>query len=567
MRLFLHILSYKIRAVFNATFDLQAVPIIRGLGSLVVFGAFAYGAFAFGHNVTAYVLGETRTGLYLYHRFISMMLFVFFMAVNMGNIIVSYSTLYRSAEVSFFMTKPIPHATVFFHKFLDNFFYSSTTLFLVAFAVILGYGTYFGHPWYFYGGTLVFVIIPFMFLAALIAVIVLMGIMRLAGRFGFRTVMGGLFTVYFGFIVLFFRSSNPVRLIERVNRFYPNVDGYLSQLDPGFLSYLPSHWVAEYLFFMARGEVSRAFASAGLLLSATLALFGLVMIVAVRYYYRSWLVSLAIQASGAAPYDPSKLAFIDLRASGWLRGKLEALLKKEYLTFVREPSQMIHLVVMVVLTGLFVLSVGNLNLRVRVTEIQLVTYLVLYAFGGFLVSSVALRFVFPSISLEGRAFWVLRSAPVRPEYLVALKFVLGFIVVFGLSLVVSLASNLPFARFSGRISILPWFGAFSAFWMSAAVVALNLGLGGFFALYTERNPIRIASTQGATLTFLATIVFLFALVVIILYPLSRYFEFLFIFRPFERSLVVLPGTIFGMLSAAVVGVSAAVAVYSVRRDL
>ncbi len=567
MSLFLHILRFKIRSFINATFDLRSVPLIRGFGSLLVFAAFAYGAYAFGNNITTYVLDSTRTGLYLFHRFISMMLFVFFVAVNMGNIIVSYSTLYRSAEVSYFMTKPIPHVTVFLHKFLDNFFYSSTTLFLVAFAVILGYGTYFGYPWYFYVGTLLFVIVPFMFLAALVAVLVLMAIMRLAGRFGFRTVMGGLFTLYFGFVVLFFRSSNPVQLIERVNRFYPNVDSYLSQLDPGFLSYLPSHWVSEYLFFLARGEVERGLSSAALLLCTVVALFGLVMLLASKFYYRSWLVSLAIQASGSAPYDPEKLGLVDFRANGLLRGKLEALLKREYLTFVREPSQLIHLIVMVILTGLFVVSIGNLNLRVRVTDIQLVTYLVLYAFGGFLISSVALRFVYPALSLEGNAFWVVRSAPVRPEYLVALKLVIGFVLVFGLALVVSLASNLPFTRFSGRLPILPWFGVFSAFWMSLAVVSLHLGLGGFFALYSEKNPIRIASTQGATLTFLATIVFLFALLLIILYPLSRYFEFLFIFRPFERSLVVLPGTVFGMLSAAVAGTSFAIAVRAVRRDL
>jgi len=567
MKLFLHILRYKYRSFLNATFDLRSVPMIRGFASLLVFGTFAFGAYFFGHSITAYVLDQTRTGLYLYHRFISMMLFVFFVAVNMGNIIVSYSTLYRSAEVAYFMTKPIPHVTVFLHKFLDNFFYSSTTLFLVAFAVIVGYGTYFDYPWYFYGGTLLFVVIPFMFLAALVAVLVLMAVMKLAGKYGFRTVMGGLFVLYFGFVVAFFRSSNPVRLIERVNRFYPNVDEYLSQLDPGFLSYLPSHWVSEYLFFLARGEVERGLSSAALLLVTVVALFVIVMFLASKFYYRSWLVSLAIQASASAPYDPHKLGLVDFRADGWLKGKFEALVKREYLMFVREPSQLIHLVVMVVLAGLFVLSIGNLNLRLRVTEIQLLTYLVLYAFGGFLVSSVALRFVFPAVSLEGMSFWVVRSAPVRPEYLVALKFVLGFILVFGLSLVVSLASNLPFARFSGRMPLLPWFGAFSAWWMSMAVVSLNLGLGGFFAVYAEKNPIRIASTQGATLTFLATIVFLFVLVVIVLYPLSRYFEFLFIFRPFERSLVILPGTLFGMLSAAVVGVSLSLAVRSVKRDL
>jgi len=220
-----------------------------------------------------------------------------------------------------------------------------------------------------------------------------------------------------------------------------------------------------------------------------------------------------------------------------------------------------------VLTGLFILSIGNLNLRVRVTEIQLVTYLVLYAFSGFLVSSIALRFVYPSISLEGKAFWVLRSAPISPRTLLAFKYGLAFVFVFLLSLAVSLATNVPFSRFSGRQPLLTWFGIFSSFWTAIAVVAINLGLGSYFMSFEEKNPIRIASTQGATLTFLVTLVFLFILVVVVIYPLSLYFESLFIFRQFDRWSIVAPGTIMGMLATAVTGVAFSIGLYSLRRDL
>ncbi len=567
MTLFLHILSYKFRSFLSATFDFRSVPLIRGIGSLLVFGGFAWGAYSLSFGITEYVLEETRTGLYLYHRFISMILFVFFMAVNLGNIIVSYSTLYKANDVIFFLTKPVPYLTVFIMKFLDNFFYSSATLFMVAFAVLAGYGAYFGYPWYFFLGVMVFVLIPFMFLAACLAVLILMGIMRIAGRIGFRTVMGGLFVLYFGFIIIFFRFSNPVRLIEQVNRFYPNVDAYLSRLEPGFLDYLPSHWVAEFLLSVAKGEVTGALLPALLLLGSVVLSFAFVLLVARRYYFNTWLTSLKIQAAGSAPYDPAKMNVVDFRRSGLLKGWAESLFKKEYLTFMREPSQVIHLIVMLVLTGLFALSISNLNLRVRVTDIQLVTYLVLYAFSGFLISSIALRFVYPSISLEGKAFWMLRSAPIPPRTILAFKYGLAFVIVFLLSLAVSVATNAPFSRFSGRQPMLPWFGVFNAFWTSIAVVAVNLGLGTYFMSFEEKNPIRIASTQGATLTFLVTLVFLFILLVVVIYPLSLYFESLFIFRPFDRWSIVAPGAIMGMISTAVAGVAFSIGLYALRRDL
>jgi hypothetical protein len=241
-----HIFHYKLLSFFKTAFDKRAVSIVRGVASSVVFCGFAYGAYTFAYSATRFLLEHTHTGLYLFHTFISMLLFVLFVAVNLGNIIVSYSTLYRSSEVSFLLTKPVPFTTIFILKFFDNFFYSSTTLFVITFMALFGYGSYFGYPWYFFAGVMLFVMIPFMFLSACLAVLILMAIMKLAGRIGFRKVMAGLFALYFFFIYLFFNSSNPITLVENVNRYYPRIDAYLSHTAPGYLQYLPNQWIAQF---------------------------------------------------------------------------------------------------------------------------------------------------------------------------------------------------------------------------------------------------------------------------------------------------------------------------------
>jgi hypothetical protein len=111
-----------------------------------------------------------------------------------------------------------------------------------------------------------------------------------------------------------------------------------------------------------------------------------------------------------------------------------------------------------------------------------------------------------------------------------------------------------------------WFGIFSAAWISLTTVSLNLGLGGYFANYSEKNPIRAASTQGATLTFLLTLVYLILLVVIIIVPLSSYFESLFIFKQFKTEIIVIPGTIFGIISYLLSVFGIIVGLRSMRRD-
>ncbi len=566
MGTFLHILKYKVLSFVKTTFDIRAVPIVRGIGSLLVFGGFASGAYILSHEITQYVLEVPRIGLFLFHRFIGMMLFVFFVSVNLGNIIVSYATLYRSPEVAYLLTKPVSYSTIFVLKFLDNFLYSSTTLFLVAFMVLVGYGTYFGYPWWGYVGLMVLVLIPFMFLSACLAVIILMTIMKIAGRIGFRRVMAILSGLYLIMVYMFFRFSNPIKLIEETAKYYPNIDINLAQLDPFFARFLPSQWVAEFLFFLSRGEFLRGLPMALLLLFVAAGMFVLCLLIANRFYYRSWLVTFQVQVESNQPKAHTKKKFFDFRSESVFSPVMESLLKKEYFTFFREPSQWIHLAVMMILILVFVSSIRGLNFILRVAELPALVYLVLYSFGGFLSASLALRFAFPMMSLEGGSFWALRSMPVRISKVYWTKFVIGFLLVLALGLLISYFSNKPFVRLTPANRMLLWFGLYSTFLISLTMTALNLGFGGYFVNYQERNPIRLASSQGATLTFLLTLIYLVLLVALFVFPLRGHFDAIFYRVPFNSAAIIPSLVVFSVLSAILVTVGIVVGQRSLRRD-
>jgi len=561
-----HIFHYKLLSFFKTAFDKRAVSIVRGVASSVVFCGFAYGAYTFAYSATRFLLEHTHTGLYLFHTFISMLLFVLFVAVNLGNIIVSYSTLYRSSEVSFLLTKPVPFTTIFILKFFDNFFYSSTTLFVITFMALFGYGSYFGYPWYFFAGVMLFVMIPFMFLSACLAVLILMAIMKLAGRIGFRKVMAGLFALYFFFIYLFFNSSNPITLVENVNRYYPRIDAYLSHTAPGYLQYLPNQWIAQFFFYVASGDVMEALPYVGILLSATVVAFSVLLLVANRFYYRSWLVSLEVQSAAQKFYDPAHRHFMDFRSRSIFPSQIEVVIKKEFFAFIREASQWIHFVVMIIMTGLFAISVSKINLNLHIVDMQMLTYLVMFVFGGFMISSLALRFVFPLIGLEGQTFWALRSSPMKEQRILFIKFILGFVLVLPIAEYIAIASNIPFVSTTELRPLLLWFGIFNAFWISLTMVSLNLGFGGFFANYLERNPIRAASTQGATLTFLATLLYLIIIVIIILVPVSAYFGAYFQHIIFHTRIFLIAGMLLVILSLLLSVLGFFVGLRSMQRD-
>jgi ABC-2 type transport system permease protein len=566
MAILLHLLRYKILSFFKTTFDLRLVAVVRGVGSLIVFGGFAASAYYLSSTLTEYILDNTRIGLYLFHRFISMMLFVFFMAVNLGNIIVSFATLYKSTEVMYLLTKPVSYTTIFVLKFLDNFLYSSTTLFLVGFMVLLGYGTYFGYEWYTLLGVLVFVLVPFMFLSACAAVLVLMAIMKAASQVGFRKIVTMLSALYVLIVILFFRFSNPIQLVADVNRYYPNVDAYMMSLDPGMFAYLPNHWVSEFLFYMARGEMSQALPILGILLGVTAAAFVLCLMVANRFYFRSWVARYQFKSESNQPAAHRKPRFFAFRNPSSFSPHVEVMLKKEYFHFIREPSQGIHFGLMVVLLALFVMSVGSVRISLGDVNIRLVTYLVMFGFGAFLASSLALRFVFPMVSLEGKAFWSILSAPIDVRRVYWIKFIVSFIVVLLMAQVIAVFSNLPYVRYSPRTPLLMYFGIFTTFWISLALTSLNLGFGGYFANYSENNPIRVSSSQGATLTFLVSLLFLIGIVVLVVLPLNLYFTSLFLFTPFDRQVIVVPGTAMAVLSMVLALIAYAIGVRSLKRD-
>jgi ABC-2 type transport system permease protein len=566
MDIFFHILKYKFLSFIKSTFDRRLVTAVRGFGSLAVFGGFSIAAYLLAFAVTKSVIEQTRIGLFVYHRFISMMLFVLFISVNMGNIIVSYATLYKSSEVGYLFTKPVPFTQIFVLKFLDNFLYSSATFFLMVFMALLGYGAYFGYSALTFLAVMFLVLLPYLFLSACVAVLILMSLMKVASRWGFRKVMSVLAVLYIAMVALFFKYSNPIELVEYGQRLNLDTGSSVIGLDSGILANLPNAWVSNVLFYIARGNSALAFTHGAQLFLLTAAMFGVVLFVAHRFYYKSWLVTFEFQARSNTIQSGKRMKVFDFRRNSLLPAQMEVLLKKEYFQFFRETSQWMHLALMVVLVAVFALSVGNLNLKLRVTEIQTVGYLILYAFGGFLSCSLALRFLFPAISIEGNSFWTHLSAPLNLKKPYFIKFALGFFTVLVLAMLVAVFSNAPFVRMSERRPILMYFGIYSAFWVSLTLVSLNLGLGGYFANFKEKNPIRIASSQGATLTFLMSLVYLMALVSIIIIPLTEYFQSLFQFLPFDISTIVAPATTLYMFSAALSAFALVVGLRSLQRD-
>ena len=292
MQELIHIVKYKLIIFLksNSNFDIRGL--IKNLGSFLVYAAFAIGAFLFTKSILSFLLVHIKIGPFLLHRFISIILFIFFLSVNVGNIVVSYSTLYKSKEVYYLLTKPLLYSKIFIIKFFDNFFYSSATLLLMICSVIAGYGVFFKMDLWFYPVSIFLIILPFMLTAASIGVIFLMVILKLSTKVGARNVLFMFFLLYIISLILFFNISDPINMVSRVMVYYPNTNRYFGFLDNNFLKFLPNYWAADALYWISAGQFSKSILDIVLQVITAISFFSFAFFLSSKWYYQTWKDSL-----------------------------------------------------------------------------------------------------------------------------------------------------------------------------------------------------------------------------------------------------------------------------------
>ncbi len=560
MNVLLHIGWYKLLTVVTRSVELKPANFVKQLASLAVFGGFAYTCYVGTRAGTEYLLGSAHLGLFLLHRFLSMALFVFFLSIHVGNIVVSYATFYRSAEVGYYLTTPVSHTSLFVLKFFDNFFSSSAAFILLAIAMLAGYGSYFHASLWFYCSVVFLMILPLMMCAAALAVLLLLLVMFVARRVGVRSMIILLVLLYLGILYGHFIITNPNKLVTGVLAHFPAVDMYYGYLDPWINRFLPNHWISDALYWTVSGVPGNAVPSIIALLVLTATLITAMILTGRRLFYSSWRIAQELQGDRPKGSDTALLAL----SSKWQSNpQLIVLLKKELWQFVREPSQWIHLGVIAVLLVTFIVSITGINFRNSIPFLQSVSYSVLFIFNAFLVASIALRFVYPAIGLEGANIWSVFSAPVKRTSVYWMKFLIGFVPVVVLSQMLVVITDRSLAGFPelGRAISLTMAGT------TYMLAGLNYGAGTFFCDFKESNPLRITSTQGATLTFLISVFFITLVVGILFMPINNYFEY--VLRGARLFPAMLPEAVLAVvLISGIVGTASLwVGLRALRRDI
>jgi ABC-2 type transport system permease protein len=131
---------------------------------------------------------------------------------------------------------------------------------------------------------------------------------------------------------------------------------------------------------------------------------------------------------------------------------------------------------------------------------------------------VAARFVFPSVSLEGRSFWLLRSSPLAMRDLLWAKFWVGAVPLLLLAMVLVGVTNVmlgvrPFVQIVSLTAIAG---------LVFPLTALALSYGTFYPRFESENAAQIPTSFGGLLFMMTSIVLIGAIAFLSGRPAARF---------------------------------------------
>lgn len=562
MNQILHILKYKFFIFVRSEDKFSFEVLFKHIGSGLTYTGFAVGAYFFSQQLIRFLLNDIKIGLFLLHQFISMILFIFFISINIGNIIVSYATLYKSGEIPYLFTKPIEPVKIFVIKFLDNFLYSSSTLLLILFSFLAGYTVYFKlSPISLV--LLIFNFIPFMLSAGSLGVIVLLILIKLSNKYGTRNVITLLALTYISLIVIFFEINSPKKIIDEMLQFHQVFirDLHLVQILPVKLRIMPNNWFAETAYWLVRGNLSYALSFTYLQVVFSIVLFAAAVFIGRRWYFKTWLLSLGFNRNNALGV-PGKVSLISFANNSVLNSQWESVIKRDLILFIREPTQVIHFLVLVFLIIVFIISgtgikyagIGNFYLQTTI-------YISFFLFNMLFIITLSLRFIFPLISLEGISYWKVKSSPIHCKTLLISKTIVIGCIIELLSAGLSFFTNYKFGWLMIICSVVITIIA------STTIMTVNIGLGGIFRNFKEKNAIRLSSSQGATISFLINIIYILFLIMLLFKPLSEMFFSIVMGQTINYNLFVNPILLIFTVSGIMIYVFTIFAVNAIKQDI
>ncbi len=474
--------ALKARALMNAVRRSPpwATALLTVLGAALV-ALEVWGALRGLH----FLAGFGEVGLAVARRLLDTALTVLAAGVAFSAVTVAIQTLYLSEDLNFLLALPIRPGRVFALKVTETFLNTALVASALTLPLLLALGVNARAPGWFY---------PLAALAALLAYALPVGLgcalavalMRVAPLSRVREVATALGVIMSAALVFVIRAARPEVLLREAQE-PGGLDQLLHRFGAPQAPLLPSSWASETVWAAAGGHLSVWLLP--LLTGSALVLAG-----------ATWLASHAYQAgwargleSSRPRLDPTARPSTPLERLALRLGPGALIALKDFRLAQRDPTQWSQLLVLVALAGVYLVSLrGVPTLTPQFADV--VGYIQL-AFQGFVIAGVGVRLAFPAVSLEGRAYWWLRTGPISAWSVLRAKY-LGVLPV---TLIMALGLGLAASRTLHLSAAVTLAGVLVSVSGALVITALGVGLGAALPRFTADNPAEIGLSPGGLL--------------------------------------------------------------------
>lgn len=447
------------------------------------------GLYLLAHEGLRFLYETAGVGPFLLDRLWFLFLFVVTIMLVVSQVASAYSTLIRAPETQWWMTLPLNARTLCRAKWMESSVYSAWAVVLLVLPIVLAY-LHVLHRSLWLGGWLLILMVPLMATVTALATAALVLWLRWFGRIAIRREV-----MVVGFVAacsLLFWLLGEHHEESGQEAWFVALQELLPRMQVAMSPWLPSSWVAKALGAGMNGRW----------LEGTLYVVLLWMTALVSWRLLDHLGALTLlPVLRAARHVPEAARRSRVAASGahvvsWrMRHPFRASVTKDLLLVIRDPMQWGQAVVFFGLLGAYFANIHRISRfsvdpswRIGVASLNLACTLLVFG-------SLAVRFVYPQTSLEGRSLWLLRLAPDGIRHLLTAKLsvysALGLLIIEGLLWLSMSRLEVPFP--------IRWWLAGVGVVAAFTLVALAVGLGAWWIDPSAQDAARVVSSSNGAL--------------------------------------------------------------------
>ncbi|HXG57923.1 MAG TPA: hypothetical protein VNL91_02780 [Thermoanaerobaculia bacterium] len=309
--------------------------------------------------------------------------------------------------------------------------------------------------------------------------------------------------------VIAFRMSRPERFFRDLDT--DDVVRVLRAIELPAMDVYPSTWLAKLIVEHAGGGAPPLEPRIAV---PAVVLFALFLVIARATYFpafvraRESMAPVALGSAFATRLIDRLLRPFSLEA--------QAMIGKEVRTVARDVAQWSQVFLMGALLFIYLYNIRMLPLAgdARATIIAYANL----GMAGFVVAAVCLRFAYPSVSAEGKAFWLLRAAPVSYR-----RFLLVKVVIYGVPLTAMAVLLTAVANAILDAGAVVWtFTLTGSVIISVTLVCLGVGMGGIAPRFDAENPLQVGLSLGGFAYMAVSMLYVAWVMFLMARPVMRY---------------------------------------------